>query len=318
MSRLARALIALELFCAGGLAAASDARALGSAPTWTQMRLAIRAAHLGEGTLPALFFRPQESGGEASVRRHPAAIVLHGCGGLGREGQLSTRHAMWRDLLLEQGFAVVFPLSFPPRGFTEVCTIPSGERSVSALDRMADVLATAEALRARPDIDPDRLVLIGFSHGGSTVLATLTREPRALGLFRRAIAFYPGCRAYAQAAERGQRLKLASPLTILIGTADDWTPAEPCERWVKALKSEGQPVEIVLYPGAYHGFDQPTGPLRVRRDVPGGVNPGRGVTVGPDPAAREDAKAQVRARLAPLAQAAPSAVWPRPAASAPR
>jgi hypothetical protein len=35
------------------------------------------------------------------------------------------------------------------------------------------------------------------------------------------------------------------------------------------------------------------GALRVRKDVPNGVNPGQGVHVGPNPAARRDAYARL-------------------------
>ena len=60
-----------------------------------------------------------------------------------------------------------------------------------------------------------------------------------------------------------------------------------------ALAQAGQAAAIVTYPGAYHDFDNPAGRLRVRTDVPNGVNPGRGVTIGPDPAAREDAQRRI-------------------------
>lgn len=152
---------------------------------------------------------------------------------------------------------------------------------------------------ARGDVDATRLVLWGFSHGGSTVLATVAREPRARGLFRQAIAFYPGCSAYATAGRRGERLALAAaPLAILIGEADDWTPAGPCRTWVASLAARGEAAEITVYPGAYHDFDSPSGRLRVRAEVPNGANPGRGVTVGPNPAAREAAKQRVAVLLA--------------------
>jgi dienelactone hydrolase len=42
--------------------------------------------------------------------------------------------------------------------------------------------------------------------------------------------------------------------------------------------------QIESYAGAYHGFDS-TAPPRVRKDVPGGVHPGQGVTVGGNPQA---------------------------------
>ena len=54
---------------------------------------------------------------------------------------------------------------------------------------------------------------------------------------------------------------------------------------------------ITAYPGAYHGFDGPASQQRLRLDVPNGVNPGKGVTVAPDPAARDDAYAKLKAFL---------------------
>lgn len=260
----------------------------------TVLRVEFAAPHLGARALPALLYAPNDT----AAGPRPAVIMLHGCGGVGRDDQPNARHAMWRDWLLDRGFMVVFPLSFTARGLSEICTVRMGERTVQPRDRVADVLATVEALRARGDVDATRLVLWGFSHGGSTVLATVAREPRARGLFRQAIAFYPGCSAYAAAARRGERLALAAPLAILIGEADDWTPAAPCRDWIETLAARGEAAEIALYPGAYHDFDSPRGRPRLRTDVPNGVTPGRGVTVGPNPAAREAAKQRVATLLA--------------------
>jgi dienelactone hydrolase len=63
---------------------------------------------------------------------------------------------------------------------------------------------------------------------------------------------------------------------------------------VKSLQEHKQPATITTFPNAYHGFDDPSGKLRVRKDVPNGVNgPEAGVTVGPDPDAREAAKREI-------------------------
>lgn len=261
-------------------------------------RLELPAGHLQGRPLAALFLAPPSS--EAGPR--PAVVMLHGCGGVGARDEPSARHRLWADWLVERGYAVLFPLSFTSRGLTQVCTVPYAERSVRPRDRMADALAAHAWLAARPDIDASRIVLWGFSHGGSTTLATLTAGAAARGRFSLAIAFYPGCSAFARAAERGERLQLAAPLHIFIGEADDWTPAAPCHAWVAALERAGQPAAIVGYPGAFHDFDNPAGRLRVRADVPNGVDPGKGVTVGPDPAAREDAKRRL-AELLPAADA---------------
>jgi len=251
----------------------------------------IPATHIGEQKpLRAQWFTPP-----ADKASGAAAILLHGCGGLGAKGRLNARHAAARDWLLARGIAVLFPESFTSRGFEEVCTVKMQSRTIRQSERVDDVEVAHAWLRKQPGIDARKIVLWGWSHGGSAVLNTVTRKP-VLGEFSddvkfvEAIAFYPGCTAFSKDSAPA---KISSPLTILIGEADDWTPAPPCSRFAQRLKNNEQPVSITLYPGAYHDFDNPAGKLRVRSEVPNGVNPGKGVTVGPDPKAREDAMAQI-------------------------
>jgi dienelactone hydrolase len=110
----------------------------------------------------------------------------------------------------------------------------------------------------------------------------------------RAVALYPGCRA--QAEQNGFRVRL--PLLILIGDADDWTPAAPCLALTDAALGRGEPVEIRTYPGAFHDFDHPGSRVRERTGLAFTAS-GSGVAmVGTDPAARADAIRRVPAFLA--------------------
>ena len=59
---------------------------------------------------------------------------------------------------------------------------------------------------------------------------------------------------------------------------------QPCVELAQRAKGEPKP-KVELYPGAFHGFDS-LAPLRVRTDVPNGVNKGAGVTVSGEPQAR--------------------------------
>ncbi|MBC7711201.1 MAG: dienelactone hydrolase family protein, partial [Rhizobacter sp.] len=228
-----------------------------------------------------------------------AAILLHGCGGLGANGSLTARHKAAKDWLLERGIAVVLPESFTSRNVEQICTERLQSRTIHQSDRVQDVIATRAWLNAQPGIDSKKIVLWGWSHGGSTVLSTVTHKPIFGDFsenvkFAEAIAFYPGCSAYANA---NSAQKISSPLTILMGEADDWTPAAPCAALTARLKNNDQNVSLTLYPGAFHDFDNPAGKFRVRTEVPNGVNTGKGVTVAPDPKAREDAMARIDALL---------------------
>lgn len=254
----------------------------------------IPAPHMGENkTLRAQWFAP-----DAKIATGAAAILLHGCGGLGAKRQLNARHSAAKDWLLERGIAVVFPESFTSRSFEEVCTVKMSARTIRQIDRVEDVMATRKWLDTQPGVDAKKVVLWGWSNGGSTVLNALTHRvadefPAELK-FAETIAFYPGC---SPQVRNTSLQKISSPLTVLMGEADDWTPAAPCETFVARLKKNDQPATITLYRGAYHDFDNPAGKLRVRADVPNGVVAGKGVTVGPDPKAREDAMARIDALL---------------------
>ena len=88
--------------------------------------------------------------------------------------------------------------------------------------------------------------------------------------FRAAIAFYPPCLGFKD--------NMTVPTLILIGELDDWTPADECRNmaegrddWgISRQKGLGFPIELIVYPGAYHGFDMPSlaTPVEVSRPSP--------------------------------------------------
>jgi dienelactone hydrolase len=213
----------------------------------------------------------------------PALVMFHGCGGLfDSRGRLATRYTELAARLNALGIQALATDSFTPRGEKELCTQRNGSRRITQTERRRDALGALRWLAAQPGVDAARLGFLGWSNGGSTVLAaTNQRHPDVAGAPVKptlAVAFYPGCEAELQ---RGYTP--AAPLLMLLGEADDWTPAAPC----KALAAQASAtIQWEAYAGAYHGFDGTT-PVRLRADVPNGAHPGQGVHVGADPAARE-------------------------------
>ena len=225
-----------------------------------------------------------------------AVVMLHGCGGAyASSGRLSSRHQMWGEYLSALGYAALMVDSFTSRGLREICTIRNAERTIREAHRVGDAYAAQTFLSARLGVEPARIGVLGWSHGGGTVLDAMARKPAAAAPFKAAVAFYPGCRARAA---RADSFHLDAPTLILIGEADDWTPAPPCKALAQTLAGRGEPVSIVTYPDTYHGFDSPATKARVRTEVPNGANPGQGVTVAPNDEAREDAKVRVKAFFA--------------------
>ena len=71
--------------------------------------------------------------------------------------------------------------------------------------------------------------------------------------FRAAIAYYPWC--------KNRDGSTTVPTLILIGDQDDWTSASWCQQMVADPDRKGSPVDLVVYPGAWHAFNYP-GPPR--------------------------------------------------------
>jgi dienelactone hydrolase len=65
--------------------------------------------------------------------------------------------------------------------------------------------------------------------------------------FAAAVAFYPGCQR--------PTAPLVTDTLILMGDADDWTPARFCRWWSERVERGGHALELTIYPGALHGFD---------------------------------------------------------------
>lgn len=108
-------------------------------------------------------------------------------------------------------------------------------------------------------------------------------------LFKTALAFYPGC-----AESRKNDYRPNTPLTLFLGADDDWTPPIPCAELAQQLKADKLPVELNVYEGAVHDFDNPVGDVKERKDVPSRLHAGRGVMVEPTPAARDKAYARLK------------------------
>ena len=275
--------------------------------------------------VPALLFRPPRVATDGATA---LIVALHGCGGMfsarrGSEHALSDSFAQWTAQLLDDGYAVLWPDSFTPRGQREVCTIKTGERTINAATRRLDALGALRFATALSGIDAQRIAVVGWSHGGSTTLAAINGEdPRIAALlagagappfFRAAVAFYPGC---ASSLRAGAKWRPVTTTAIHIGGSDDWTPAAPCVELGEAMRAASQPLTVSVYPDAYHGFDAPSGRVTVRKDVPNGVNPGQGVTRGPNPPARALANDRVRAFLREQLAATATMLPPTPAPSA--
>jgi dienelactone hydrolase len=258
--RAVRALLALLLVLA----------ATGS---WAQERVSFPSFD-GAGNAPVVLtghFFP------AASSPAPAVAMFHGCGGAyDKSGALAQRMRDYAALFNGMGMHVLVVDSLTARYEKELCTQRTGTRRVTQANRRLDALGAIAYLAERSDVEAKRIGLIGWSNGGSTVLSATNLHHRdvaaAVPRPAFAIAFYPGCET-----ELRRGYLPSAPVLMLVGQLDDWTPSPPCVALAKTVAET--PPEIVVYPGAWHGFDSAAA-VRLRKDVPNGANPGQGVHVG--------------------------------------
>jgi dienelactone hydrolase len=200
----------------------------------------------------------------------------------------------WANLLVGKGFVVLFPDSFGSRGLGPQCR--EANRKVHARrERVADANAARRWLQTQNYVKADHISLLGWSNGGSAALWTV--RPTAVphddsADFRSAVALYPSCRRLRETAWSAR-----VPTLILIGGADDWTPATACQQMVAGAHGRSARAEIVVYPGAYHEFDRANAPIRLRTGLVNTVDPSGRAHGGTNPAARNDALKRVPAWL---------------------
>jgi len=210
----------------------------------------------------------------------PPVVAMHGCG-----GPFPTRDGQWAVALAKAGHIVLLPDSFGSRNLGSQCSSVRDPNITPTGARRQDAIAAAQWLTARPGTPAGGVVLVGWSNGGSTVLATArTATGLPAGLFRRFVAFYPGCGF----STRDPGWAPSAPLLIMMGEEDDWTPAPPCHQL--ASRFPGQ-ITMVAYPGAYHDFDSPNNPLHMRSGS--GGTPNGYAHVGTNETARRDALARM-------------------------
>ncbi len=225
----------------------------------------------------------------AAAGRVPLMVISHGSGGI-----LAGREDAWAERLRAQGVATFVVDSFGPRG---IRSTGDDQSQLSTAASVADAFAALRVAATHPAIDPARIGVMGFSKGGQVALYTLLEPFRRGGgvgdlRFALHVALYASC----SLPYRSERTT-GAPVLMLLGGADDYTPADHCVRYADWFRQRGSAVRVEVFPGAHHGFDVPV-PVRTLSRAQTARDCGLDIDLEPAPTGRRWADGAVVANAA--------------------
>ena len=210
--------------------------------------------------------------GPADDLPRPAVLLFHGCGGV--RGHMQD----FADTAAEAGVRAFVVDSFTPRGWGYaygVAFVCTGARFWGR-ERAGDVLAALWGVTRRPDVDPTRLCLAGWSHGGWTIMDLMTMplaSPGEAALQDATAAPLAGVRSLFLAYPYGgfgtlsrRRPWLRAPEVLgVIPAWDHITRGTDVDRIYATVRQAGGELELWEMPEGSHSFDEPAPHFPMRR-----------------------------------------------------
>ncbi len=207
-------------------------------------------------TLIGWLFKPSGTGPS------PAVVMMPGCLGAYSFGDpakgINSVYREWGDRLVNAGYVALLVDSFTPRNALQN-QCGNGTIGVSEVnDRPYDAYAGLKYLASQAFVASNKIGLLGWSHGGSSVMVTMDATKFMRGSsFKAAIAFYPGCGlSNAFGGIRQSAWKPYAPFLILHGSADTVASPAACTTRVTLAQQLGATsLAINIFENAQHRFD---------------------------------------------------------------
>lgn len=193
----------------------------------------------------------------------PTVLLIHGCGGLHAASGPNPIMDEYARSAVEAGWAGAILDSYGPRDWDPVWArrvVCTGMR-LQGFVRAADVLAGIDLLQADPRVDIRHVRVASWSHGGWAVGDLVSLPDPGDGSLKRTLDevegiyfTYPYCGFVAQGGRRDWIWRGA--VRMVFAERDTVQPEKGCMPMAERARKAGSKVEIVLYPGVTHAFDE--------------------------------------------------------------
>lgn len=183
---------------------------------------------------------------ESVSGKRPGIVVFHEAWGLGD-------HATERiKMLAHIGYvAVAADMYGDRRQATDMDTAMGlmGDLRGNPAKLRKRAKAAVDALRAHPNVDPNRVAAIGFCFGGTTVLEVARGGVDLKGV----VSFHGGLETAAPAEPGAVKAKVL----VCTGADDPMIPPDQVVAFQEEMRQAAADWQIVIYSGTVHGFTNP-------------------------------------------------------------
>ncbi|WP_407541961.1 dienelactone hydrolase family protein (plasmid) [Deinococcus radiomollis] len=182
----------------------------------------------------------------------PAVVIVHGSSGI------DSRGAYYADALNKAGIATLEIDLWGARGLIG----GAAGRPKGVPETLPDAYGALKYLAGRPEIDPARIGILGFSWGGVVAMLTATsaNTTKYLGdslKFAGHAPFYPVCWVYNKVPGYEFGALTGASVLIQAGELDTYDNPDTCPKLVANLPETARRfVSVKVYPGATHAFNR--------------------------------------------------------------
>ena len=230
-------------------------------------------------TVAAQFRLPWRKG------KMPAVVIIHDTEGVNGVGNY------YAEALNKIGIATLEIDMWTPRGLMGLVA----GRPKTVPETLPDAYGAFKYLSGRPEIDAQRIGIMGFSFGGVVSMLTATKfyTEKYLGQelkFAAHVPFYPSCWLYNHIPGYEFDSFTGAPIFIQVGEKDVYDDPDTCPKLVQSLpEAERKLISIKLYPNATHEWNR-LQPSVTYYDPKAYKGKGGEVTLIPNPQAAEESR----------------------------